>query len=198
MNEGPELLYFKEGRDFDKMTENLMTRGSIIALILLTMIALITAGCTTTQSSSTSTASASETFSSSDPSAPASYAEKYCLDVVSTNVGKIQYSPSGKAYYPIISISAAIKSNCNYPVQGTVQLWAYDENNNLIKSAWPSGVQDAQAIYIKPGETKSFSSSFDIRSIPDNPRDSNPNPTATFKVTAFVTRIVSAREAAGW
>jgi len=120
------------------------------------------------------------------------------LDVVSTNVGSIQYYPGGKSYNPIITISGSIRSNCNYPVQGSVQLWAYDENNNLIKSAWPSGVQDAQTIYIKPGETKSYSTSFDIRSIPDNPRDTNPNPTATFKVTAFVTRIVSAHEAAGW
>ena len=184
---------------------------------LLLVAALITAGCvsgnqnnviTSTQTTITTgqryvtEVTPSETFSSLDPSAPQSYAEKYCLDVVKMEVSKpiIQGSNNGiNYYYPLLTITATVKSNCQFPVEGAVQLFAYDKNKNMIQGGfYNNGVQDTKGINLKPGQTKSVSTTFDIRHIPDNPRDTDPNWYASFNVTAFVTHIVSARDALAW
>jgi hypothetical protein len=136
----------------------------------------------------------------SNPSAPQSYNEKYCLNATITDISKPQFFPGGKSYSPTIFISGTVKSNCNYPVEGSVQLWAYDKYNNLIRGLWPDGSQTYQSIVIKPNQTQNYSMEFDIRSIPqNNPRDTSLDPpTATFNVTTKVSKIVDAYSASQW
>jgi hypothetical protein len=170
-----------------------------LPFILIIVIVAITGCATSTQSSTNGDTKLTETFSSTDPSAPASYAEKYCLEVVSFNV--VKRESQGKyqgvdIYSPSVTVIGTIKSNCNYPVEGSVQLFAYDKNNNMIPGLFPKGVQDSQPIHIKPGQTKTISTTFDMRRVPDNPRDPDMSSTANFNIVAFVTRIVSAREVA--
>ena len=168
--------------------------------LILIIIFVISTGCTTSSPSSPNNEiPLTETYSSLDPSSPASYAEKYCLDVVSINIveRKSQGTYQGvDVYNPLVTIIGTIKSNCNYPVEGSVQLFAYDKNNKMIPGLFQNGVQDSQPIRIKPGQTKTVSTTFDMRRVPDNPRDPDISTTANFKVTAFVKRIVSAREVA--
>lgn len=177
-------------------------KNLLIVLLLVTI--LIIAGCVSDNqnlSNSPSQASIGENFATSDPSAPASFAEKYCLDVTQTDViqqpPKITYDGS-KMYYPLVTIVATVKSNCQYPVEGVVQLFAYDKNHKMIPELFANGVQDGQPLNIKPGQTKTVSTTFDMRRVPDNPRDTDPTSYASFNVTTFVTHIVSARNAAGW
>lgn len=175
-----------------------------IIIFLLVIGFVISGGCTSNNNNfvGISSQTPTETFlASSDPSAPASTAEKYCLDVTTMDVVKHRQSDAYggvERYSPMVTISGTIKSNCNYPVQGVVQLFAYDKNNNMIQGLFQNGVQDAQPVLIKPGETKSYATTFDMRRVPDNPRDPDPSISASFKVTAFVKTIVSAREASEW
>ena len=175
-------------------------KNLLIVLLLVTFP--IIAGCVSdNQGNLPSHAPIGENFASSDPSAPASFAEKYCLDVTQTDViqqpPKITYDGS-KMYYPLVTITATVKSNCQYPVEGVVQLFAYDKNNKMIPGLFANGVQDGQPLQIKPGQTKTVSTTFDMRRVPDNPRDTDPNSYASFNVTAFVRHIVSARDVATW
>ena len=66
----------------------------------------------------------------------------------------------------------------------------------MIPGLFQKGIQDSQPIHIKPGQTKTVSTTFDMRRVQDNPRDPDISTTVNFNVTAFVTRIVSAREVA--
>jgi len=173
----------------------------IFAFVLGVVIA---SGCTSDDKNfvSGSSQTPTETFlATSDPSLPASSAEKYCLDITKMDVVKHRQPDAYggvEQYNPMVTITGTIKSNCNYPVEGVIQLFAYDKNNKMITGLFQNGVQDAQPVLIKPGETKSYSTTFDMRRVPDNPRDPDPSISANFKVTAFVKRIVSAREAAAW
>lgn len=163
-------------------------RQTLFFIILIAF--LVTAGCLNGNSETVITSPQSPNSVLSDPSAPASDAEKYCLDV---SEGKTSQENNVLAV-----VTGTIKSNCNYPVEGKVQLFAYDKNGDPIPGFSQTYVQDSQQVLIKPGQTKSYSLTFDMRRVPDNPRNTDPSLYASFKVGAYVTRIVSARDAQGW
>ena len=164
-----------------------------LPLFLILVIILTITGCITENPNTAPLQNSVEKITGiNDPSAPASSAEKYCLDVKQMNA--IEPHPPR----PEATITGTIKSNCNYPVEGLMQLFAYDKNNQQIQGFNEIGVQDARQVFIKPGETQSYTMTFDMRRVPDNPRDPDPSISASFKVNAYVTRIVSAREALTW
>lgn len=170
-----------------------MIKETIVCCLLI--ITILTCGCTYQNYPIQTPASIM-----TNPSAPQSNNEKYCLGATITDISKPRFFPGGKSYDPTIFISGIVKSNCDYPVEGSVQLWAYDKYNNIIRGLWPDGSQTYQVFVIKPNQTQEYSLSFDIRSIPqNNPRDTSLDPpTATFNVTTKVSKIVDAYSASQW
>ncbi len=166
--------------------------------IFIIIFPCIICGCTSTNSYSTQ--QIIQPIPTPDLSIPQSYEEKYCLNATITDISKPVLFPGGKSQSPIIFISGVVKSNCNYPVEGVVKLWAYDKYNNMIRGLWPDGSHTFQSFNIKPNKTINYSLEFDIRSIPQNkPRDADPSPpTATFSTNTYVTKIVDLYSASQW
>lgn len=173
-------------------------------ILALMIIFLLTAGCVGSNSNSISGSYQTSTVPGgmlSDPSAPASDAEKYCLETsqmsVEQHINK-DYLGNPAGTNPLVTITGIVTSKCNYPVEGWVELYAYDKYNKMIPGLFQNGVQAYVPISVKPGGSKPYTLTFDMRRIPDNPRDTDPNVSADFKVSAYVTRIVSAHEASKW
>jgi hypothetical protein len=178
-----------------------------LLFIILLVAILITAGCVggNQNSANPSTQTSVQTnFASSNPSAPASAEEMYCVNVDTVNHKHYGATGSSSGNPVLITVYGTITSHCKYPVLASTALYAYDKYGNMIPGLLgtdvPRTIQDVnQGFQLKPNQSATYSMSFDMRRVPDNPRDPDPNVTVSrFEVKAYVQEIVSGRKAASW